>query len=87
MSIYGTFDESGSDDTVYDHVVLAADVGAVQSIFTETIKKYIQDPAVTKVLGNVMNNNIGKFFMQYNKNYLIFLFKENEFFFLLKQVK
>ncbi len=60
MSIYGTVDESGSDDVVYDHVVLAADVAAVQSMFTETIKTYIQDPAITKVLANVMNNNIGK---------------------------
>jgi uncharacterized protein with NAD-binding domain and iron-sulfur cluster len=60
MSIYGTVDESGPDNTVYDHVVLAADVAAVQSMFTETLKTYIQDTAVTKVLGAVMNNNIGQ---------------------------
>jgi len=65
MSIYGTVDESGSDDVVYDHVVLAADVAAVQSMFTETIKTYIQDPAITKVLANVMNNNIGIKLIQY----------------------
>jgi len=65
MSIYGTVDESGSDDVVYDHVVLAADVAAVQSMFTETIKTYIQDPAITNVLANVMNNNIGIKLIQY----------------------
>ncbi len=60
MSIYGTVDESGPDDTVYDHVVLAADVGAVQSMFTETIKNYIRNIPVTQVLAQVMNNNIGR---------------------------
>jgi hypothetical protein len=78
MSIYGTVDESGSDDVVYDHVVLAADVAAVQSMFTETIKTYIQDPAITKVLANVMNNNIGIKLIQYMYLKLIEIyFKEN----------
>ena len=61
MAIVGTNDEVGSDDTVYDHVVIAADVGAVQSMFTETLKNYHNDANIVKVIGNCLNNNIGIF--------------------------
>ena len=59
MAIVGTNDEVGSDDTVYDHVVIAADVGAVQSIFKETLKNYQNDAQISKVIGNCLDNNIG----------------------------
>ncbi len=37
LEVYGTVDEAGDDETVYDHVILAADVGAVKEIFDETL--------------------------------------------------
>merc|ERR1711983_194543 len=60
MSIYGSIDQSGDDKTVYDHVVFAADVGAVQSMFNETLKNYQSDLRAATVLHNCIDNNIGK---------------------------
>lgn len=60
MEISGTIDDTGDDSTVYDHVVLAADIGAVQGMFKETIKNYKDDAQVSKVLDNCMNKHIGQ---------------------------
>lgn len=60
MSIVGTNDDSGPDNTVYDSVVIAADIGAVQNMFLATMKNYVADQDVSKVLQNCYNNNIGR---------------------------
>ncbi len=60
LSVYGSIDEGLDDPTVYDHVVMAADLGAVQSIFNNTVKAYKKSPAIQKVLGNIISNSLGK---------------------------
>lgn len=60
MSVVGSIDNTGDDKTVYDSVVLAADIGAVQSMFTETVKNYQNDPKVANFVSAAVENNINK---------------------------
>ena len=60
LQVYGTIDEAGEDETVYDHVILAADVGAVQNIFTQTLNNYQDNEQVKTVVGNCIDKNIGQ---------------------------
>lgn len=56
LSVYGTND----DDTTYDSVILAADIGAVQSIFEETLEKYQNDKQISFAVNNCINNSLGR---------------------------
>lgn len=60
LQVYGTVDDLGSDEVVYDHVILAADLGAVQKIFANTVENYKNDSKVLNVLNNCQNNHINK---------------------------
>ena len=60
MSVFGSIDENGDDPMIYDYVVMAADVGSVQSIFTETLNNYVSDPKITKILSAIYTNSIGQ---------------------------
>lgn len=57
---YGSVDTTGNDNIVYDHVVMAADVGPVQSIFQKTFDNYKTEEVVTQSLGFCMDNYINK---------------------------
>ena len=59
MNVYGSIDEKGDDLTVYDYVILTADVKAVQSIFEETIKNYQIEPLIEPILNKIMRDSIG----------------------------
>ena len=56
MKVYGTVDENGEDETVYDHVILAADLAPVQSIFKNTYDSYKSHPNILSSL-DICNNN------------------------------
>lgn len=60
LSAYGTVDQGFDDQTVYDSVILAADVGSVQNIFNKTSESYKQQPAVKAIVDKVINKSIGK---------------------------
>lgn len=60
MKVYGTVDQSGDDDTVYDHVIFGADLGAVQSIFSNTYNIYSNEPGVSQSLSFCRDNYINK---------------------------
>jgi hypothetical protein len=60
VAIVGTNDDSVVDDTVYDSVVIAADVGAVQNMFLETMKNYQDDQKVNDALTACFKFNIGQ---------------------------
>lgn len=55
QSVYGSVDTTGDDETVYDHIVMAADIGPVQSIFKKTYENFKYDP-----LKYCMDNYINK---------------------------
>ena len=54
--VYGTIDEKEEDDTVYDHVIFAADFGPIKSIFDETYKNYKSEKKVANSL-EICNEN------------------------------
>lgn len=60
MTVVGTNDAAQADDTVYDSVVIAADIGAVQKMFLETMKNYKDDAKVSSVLNDCYKQNIGQ---------------------------
>jgi len=50
LKAHGTVDEKGDDKTVYDHVIIAADIGPVQSIFKKTFENYKTEPKISNSL-------------------------------------
>lgn len=59
-SVYGSIDEGYDDPVTYDHVVMAADVGAVQSILNNTYANYRDSDLVRTALDNSFNASIAK---------------------------
>lgn len=60
MTVVGTNDAGLADDVVYDSVVIAADIGAVQSMFVETMNNYKDNEKVSAVLDDCYKQNIGQ---------------------------
>ena len=60
LQVYGTVDADGDDETRYDAVVLASDVGTTQEIFNSTLLFYRKSLNVRKVLQNVNQSFIGR---------------------------
>ena len=59
-NVYGTVDQDYDDDVVYDHVIMTADVGAVQEILNNTYANYKQFDSVLQALVQCNNNSIGQ---------------------------
>ncbi len=70
MLVYGTIDEKGPDDVVYDHVILAADLGPVQSIFKESYELYKTEPKILNSLDICNRNYFNK--MKISPDYKVF---------------
>lgn len=60
MTIVGTNDAEQADETVYDSVVIAADIGAVQKMFVETMNNYKDNQKVSAILDDCYKQNIGQ---------------------------
>lgn len=61
LSVYGSIEKENVDDKiVYDHVIFASEVGAVQSIFNKTMQIYENSKIIKNVLDNCNNSFIGK---------------------------
>ena len=60
VSAYGSIDADGDDTTVYDHVIMSADLGAVQRIVNNTYDIYKSNANVKSVLDDVINKSLGK---------------------------
>jgi hypothetical protein len=59
--VIGSIDNTGGlDETVYDHVIFAADVVAAKNIFAKTLKEYENDEKVSNVLSKCVNAHIDK---------------------------
>ncbi len=59
-NVYGSVDDNVADDTVYDAVIITADVGSVQSIFNKTYEKYKSYPKIKESLEKCNNNSIAQ---------------------------
>lgn len=59
MNVYGTVDKSGDDKIVYDHVIMASDVGSTQYIINQTMSNYAKDEKISAILSNINKNSIG----------------------------
>jgi hypothetical protein len=70
MKVYGTVDENGEDETVYDHVILAADLAPVQSIFKNTYDSYKSHANIVNSLDICNNNYFDK--MKISPDYRVF---------------
>ena len=70
MKVYGTVDENGEDEAVYDHVILAADLAPVQSIFKNTYDSYKSHPHILNSLDICNNNYFNK--MKISPDYRVF---------------
>lgn len=75
LRAYGSVDEDGDDQTVYDSVIMAADVGSVQGIFHETLSK--SSPPVASVIQTVLDKHIDR--MKLAPNYKVVLIKRFKF--------
>lgn len=60
ISVTGSVDEKKDDPTRYDHVVFAADVGAVQKIMNATYDQYRTSARTRKVLQTVGTKSINR---------------------------
>ena len=60
VNVYGTVDNNTDDQTRYDYVILAADVGSVKAILNETIENNIQTPFIFKILKEINDTSIGR---------------------------
>ena len=60
MRFYGSNDDNYVDPTVYDYVVMAADVGSVQRIFNNTYYNYRDSRPIVKALNIAYNGSIAK---------------------------
>ncbi len=60
LNVYGTVDEDSEDPTVYDHVILASDVGSVQKMLNNTSNNNKENPEVKSIVDSIINTSIGK---------------------------
>jgi hypothetical protein len=75
QEVYGTIDEAGDDETVYDSVIMAAEVGAVQRIINATALNYQRIPNVASVINDVREKYIDKMRVAPDYKVLVFAFK------------
>ena len=59
-AVIGTVDDGSDDPTVYDHVIMTAELNAVQSIFNRTYEIYNQNPIIEPVLVKCNNETLGQ---------------------------
>jgi hypothetical protein len=60
QEVYGTIDEAGDDETFYDSVIMASEVGAVQRIMNATSHIYKRIPNIASVINEVKDKYIDR---------------------------
>ena len=57
---YGSIDMVGEDNTVYDHVIMASDMGPARSILQKTLENYKSEDKVTTSINYCLDNYLNK---------------------------
>jgi hypothetical protein len=58
--VYGSIDMVGEDNTVYDHVIMASDMGPTRSILQKTLENYKSKEKVTTSINYCLDNYLNK---------------------------
>lgn len=57
---YGSIDMVGEDNTVYDHVIMASDMGPARSILQKTLENYKSEDKVATSIYYCLDNYLNK---------------------------